>query len=141
MTRLPRTICLGVIFSLGVWMAGCAPTAPVPPPPSTPVVLSTVAQAAGTWSGILRTIPRSRNDDWLTLTIRENGTYHFESVRTIGIMQGDGTFTVLDGRLRMDKEGAWITGQLYADDSRRRLTIEAESKDGVHYAADLAPGK
>lgn len=141
MTAWPRTTCFGLLLSIGVWMAGCAPTSPVPSPASPPVVLSTVAQVAGTWSGILKTTPHSRNNDWMTLTIRGNGTYHFESVRTVGLMQGDGTFAVTEGQLRMNSEDGWITGRLYENGPSRLLKIEAKSKDGVHYAADLEPRK
>jgi hypothetical protein len=75
------------------------------------------------------------------LIIREDGTYRFESVRTIGIMQGGGMFTLIDGRLRMDGERGWIIGRLYEDGSRRLLKVEAVSKDGVRYAADLEPSR
>ncbi len=133
--------CLGILIVAFSWSIGCAPIKPSQPPPSTPVSLATFESVSGKWAGILRMTPRSRNDDWVTLVILEDGTYRFESVRTIGIMQGGGMFTVMDGRLRVDGERGWITGRLYEDGSRRLLKVEAEGKDGVRYAADLEPSK
>src|SRR5215208_4767234 len=75
-----------LIWGVTVTM-GCSPVAPVPMAPSTPVSISTFQEAAGKWTGILITAPRSRQDDWMTLIIREDGAYQFQSVRTIGIMQ------------------------------------------------------
>jgi hypothetical protein len=75
----------------GIVLWGCAGSRPArrsrrlhlrrPPQDS----ISTFQNASGKWDGIVRTIPPSRNDDWVTLIIREDGVYAFEAVRTIGI--------------------------------------------------------
>jgi len=44
--------------------------------PVHPVSISTFQSVAGKWAGIMRTTPRSREDDWITVTIREDGAYH-----------------------------------------------------------------
>ena len=131
--------CLGMlIWSVTVTM-GCSPVPPVPAAPSHPVSISTFQDAAGKWTGVLITAPRSRQDDWITLIIREDGTYQFQSVRTIGIMQGKGMFTLTGGKLRAENEEGWGVATLYKDDDRRMLKIEGVTKDGTPYSADLHP--
>lgn len=134
-----RTICVGIFMMGSAGLIGCAPL--TPPPPSTPVSILTIESVSGKWAGILKTIPPSRKDDWVTMTIHREGAYHFESVRTIGLMQGEGTFTLTDGKLRAETERGWIMTTLYKEDGRRMLRVTAEAKSGVKYSADLAATK
>jgi hypothetical protein len=120
---------------------GCAPVEPLPPPPSTPVSVSAFKSAAGKWAGILKATPRLKRDDWVTLTIRDDGSYDFLSVRTIGIFQGQGTFMLIDGKLKAETERGSTIATLYEDGGRRMLKVEWATKDGVQYSADLAPTK
>src|SRR5215217_9564343 len=134
-----RATCVGMlIWGVTVTM-GCSPVTPVPMAPSNAVSISTFQDAAGKWTGILITAPRSRQDDWVTLIIRDDGTYQFQSVRTIGIMQGKGTFALTGGKLRAENEEGWGVATLYKDDHRRMLEIEGVTKDGTPYSADLHP--
>ncbi|MGA6826411.1 hypothetical protein ACO9S2_02235 [Nitrospira sp. NS4] len=89
----------------------------------------------------MRATPRSREDDWVTLIIREDGAYAFETVRTIGIMHGQGTFTLTDGKLRAESERGWIEATLYEEGGRRMLKVIGAAKDGVQYLAELDPKK
>ena len=75
----------------------------------------------------------------MTLIIREDGAYQFQSVRTIGILQGKGNFTLTDGKLRAENEEGWGVATLYKDDSRRMLKMEGVTKDGTPYSAALHP--
>jgi hypothetical protein len=77
----------------------------------------------------------------VTLAIRDDGSYDFVSMRTIGIFHGKGTFTIVDGKLRAgtDRGSAIIT--LYEDGGRRMLKVEGATKDGTQYSADLTPTK
>jgi hypothetical protein len=136
-----RAICFGVLVWMFTGFIGCAPVEPLPPPPSTPVSISAFTSAAGKWSGILKSTPRLKGDDWMTLTIREDGSYEFVSVRTIGIFQGQGTCTLIDGKLKTETERGWAIATLYEDRGRRMLKIAGATKDGVQYSADLAPTK
>lgn len=77
----------------------------------------------------------------MTMAIREDGAYQFESVRTIGIMQGQGAFTLVDGKLRVESDKGWASATLYEESGRRMLKVEAMAKDGVQYSADLEPIK
>ena len=76
-----RAICCWMWLWGAAWTAGCVPTAQPPAPPSTQIPLSAFGNVAGNWAGIMTMTPRSGNDDWITVTINEDGTYRFESVR------------------------------------------------------------
>ncbi len=136
-----RTLCLGMGIVSYVGSTGCASITPTPPLPSTPVSISTFESVAGKWAGILKRRPPSRKDDWVTVTIHRDGAYHFESVRTIGLMQGEGTFALTDGTLRVETGRGWIMATLYEEEGRRMLSVMAEATDGVKYSADLTPTK
>lgn len=136
-----RAVCCGIVLWGCAASLACAPVTPVLPPPSIQVSLSTFQGAAGKWAGIMRTTPRSREDDWVTLIIREDGAYAFETVRTIGIMQGQGTFTLADGKLRAESERGWFEATLYEEGGRRMLKVIGAAKDGVQYSAELDPKK
>jgi hypothetical protein len=136
-----RALGYGVLVGGVTGLIGCAPIEPLPPPPSTPVSVSAFNNAAGKWAGILRATPRLKGDDWVTLTIRDDGGYDFVSVRTIGIFHGKGTFTLIDGKLRTENEQGWINATLYEEGARRMLKVEGATKDGAQYSADLGPTK
>ena len=136
-----RVACVGMLVGVLAASFGCAPMEPVPPPPSTPVSVSAFTSVAGKWAGILKATPRLRHDDWLTVIIHDDGAYQFKSVRTIGIMQGQGTFTLADGKLRSESEQGRIVGTLYEEGGRRMLKVEGATKDGTEYSADLEPAK
>jgi hypothetical protein len=120
---------------------GCAPTTPLPPRPSTPISISTFKDVEGKWAGILKATPRSGDDDWMTLMIHEDGSYHFESVRTVGIMHGQGIFAIIDGKLRGETKRGWGIVTLYEGSGQRRLRVAGATNDGVQYLADLDPTK
>ena len=136
-----RALCFGLLMWGITGFIGCAPVEPLPPPPSTPVSVSAFKSAAGKWAGILKATPRLKRDDWVTLTIRDDGSYDFVSVRTIGIFQGQGTFTLIDGKLKAETERGSTIATLYEEGGRRMLKVEWATKDGVQYSADLSPTK
>ena len=136
-----RALCYGVLVWIFTGFIGCAPVEPLPPPPSIPVSVSEFRSAAGKWAGILKSTPRVRGDDWVTLTIRDDGSYEFMSVRTIGIFQGQGTCTLIDGKLKTETERGWAITTLYEEGGWRMLKVEGATKDGVQYSAELTPSK
>ncbi len=136
-----RAACFGMLVGVLAGSFGCAPMEPVPPPPSTPVSVSAFTSVAGKWTGILKATPRLRHDDWVTVIIHNDGAYEFKSVRTIGIMQGQGTFTLADGKLKSEIEQGQIVATLYEDGGRRMLKVDVAMKDGTQYSADLEPKK
>ncbi len=138
MKKWLRALCYGMLMWGVTAFIGCAPIEPLPPPPSTPVSVSTFKRVAGKWAGILKSTPISkRKDDWVTLAIRNDGAYAFESVRTIGIFHGKGMLTLVDGKLRAETERGWMLATLYEEGGRRMLKVEAATKDGMQYSADL----
>jgi hypothetical protein len=136
-----RAACFGMLVGICAGSLGCAPIEQPPPPPSTSVSVSAFTQVAGNWAGILKATPRLRKDDWVTMTIHNDGSYQFKSVRTIGIMHGEGTFTLTDGKLRSESDRGWIVATLYEEEGRRMLRVQAETKEGTQYSADLGPTK
>ena len=136
-----RAACFGTLVGVFAGSVGCAPIEQPPPPPSTPVSVSAFTQVAGNWAGILKATPRLRKDDWVTVTIHNDGSYQFKSVRTIGIMHGEGTFTLDDGKLRSETDRGWIVATLYEEGGRRMLKAEGATKEGTQYSADLGPTK
>ena len=136
-----RALCYGVLVGGVTGLIGCAPIEPLPLSPSTPVSVSAFNNAAGKWAGILRATPRLKGDDWVTLTIRDDGGYDFVSVRTIGIFHGKGAFTLIDGKLRAETERGWVMATLFEESGRRMLKVSGVTKDGTQYAADLEPTK
>ncbi len=53
---------------------------------------------AGTWEGNMTRSPRSRQTEWITLRIVDDGAYEFGSYRTIGGFQGQGRLVLEHGR-------------------------------------------
>jgi hypothetical protein len=141
MKKWLRALCYGVLGVGSIGLIACVPIEPLPSPPSTPVSISAFNHAAGEWAGILKMTPRLKNDDWVTLRIRDDGGYNFVSVRTIGIFQGEGTFTLIDGKLKAETERGWTIATLYEEAGRRMLKVEGATKDGTQYSADLDPTK
>lgn len=136
-----RAACFGTLVGVFAESVGCAPIEQPPPPPSTPVSVSAFTQVAGNWAGILKATPRLRKDDWVTVTIHNDGSYQFKSVRTIGIMHGEGIFTLADGKLRSETDRGSIMATLYEEGGRRMLKAEGATKEGTQYSADLSPTK
>jgi hypothetical protein len=77
----------------------------------------------------------------VTLTICDDGSYDFVSVRTIGIFQGQGTCLLTDGKLKTETERRWVITTLSEEGGRRMLKVEGATKNGVQYSADLASVK
>lgn len=73
--------------------------------------------------------------------IYNDGSYQFKSVRTIGILQGQGRFTLAGGKLKVENEHGQIVATLYEEGGRRMLKLEGATKDGTQYSADLEPKK
>ena len=80
----------------------------------------------------------NRGFDWLS---DRYGRLTAKTVRTIGIMQGQGTFTLADGKLRSESEQGRIVVTLYEEGGKRVLKVEGATKEGTEYSADLEPSK
>ncbi len=105
-----------------------------------PIPVPDVGSVAGMWEGLLEQ-SASRRDDWVRLRIQQNGRYHFEAARTIGVFSGNGQFEVENGKLIGRSERGAVTLQLYRnpDNDARVLKGEGRSRDGLTYRTELTP--
>jgi hypothetical protein len=133
---------LSALLLMPAWLAITAGCETAPPRTSLEwkaVPITNPAQAAGKWEGILRRVPPSKTDDLVAILIATDGRFRFTSVRTIGVLSGEGTFTVADHRLTVSTEQGSIDMTLYEADGRRMLKTKARSHDGFEYFSDLTP--
>ena len=93
---------------------------------------------AGNWEGLLKGL--SHRDDWVQVTIGEDGSYEFASYRTMGVFSGSGNLTLTDGRLTGSGKRGTTTWTLYTAGDERRLKVNAvdENRD---VSAELSPAK
>jgi hypothetical protein len=67
--------------------------------PTKAVTISDYKSVAGNWSGLLRRVPKQSGDNFVELTISEEGRWKFAAARTIGVFSGGGNLTIKDGKL------------------------------------------
>ena len=116
-----------------------------PSAPLEPISIADFNSVAGNWEGLMVQSPptRSRYHNWVHLTIQEDGTFHFEAFRTIGVFSGSGQFTLEDGSLRAKSEKGRLTARLHrhVGQNDRVLKAEGGSGDGITYHAELTPAR
>ncbi len=142
-TRMVQGIVL--VAAIGHAMAACSTVEQVPAPPLEQVAVTDFNSVAGNWEGLMEQSPpaRSRYDNWLRLKIQEDGTFHFQAIRTIGVFSGSGQFTLEDGTLLAKSEKGRIAARLYrhAGQNDRVLKAEGGSGDGIIYHSELTPAR
>jgi len=77
MTKLKRSLKTVTIIIAMNLMVACSSMAPTPQ--WQPTAVSDFKSIAGKWEGLLIRNPRTRDDDWVTVTIGETGTVEFAS--------------------------------------------------------------
>ena len=104
-----------------------------------PTAITDIKTVAGKWEGIMIRTPRSRNDDWVNVSIQDSGDYEFASYREIGVFSGKGTLTLKDGKAVSQGEKGSVTVQLFTDKAKGQSMLKAEGKgkDGISYRAEL----
>jgi hypothetical protein len=111
---------------------------PTGPPTETVVPIPSIDVVTGTWKGILeRTAPSRQREDWVELTVNEDGTYRFMSARTIGVLQGGGRLALKDGQLSSASEQGSATYRLLDRGGTRVLKVDAIARDGQRFSAEL----
>jgi hypothetical protein len=106
------------------------------------VAIQDIKGVAGRWSGILYGRPGgTRGQDWVELTIQEDGTYTIASARTVGVFNGSGTLRLADGRLIAQGEKAQVTMTLYQGNGKQFLRVEGAMASGQPLRADLYPAR
>jgi len=125
-----------------IWIAlslGCDTTPHARPPQWTAVEITDAAKVAGKWEGILRRTPQNKRNDLVALIIEPDGQFRFTSVRTIGILSGEGTFAIKDGKLTFSSDRGTINAGLFEADGKRMLKAEGIASDGMTYSSELTP--
>jgi hypothetical protein len=104
-----------------------------------PTQITDIKSIAGKWEGIMIRTPKSKTDDWVNMSIHDNGDYEFASYRTIGVFSGKGNLAVKDGKAVAQSEKGSLTMQLFTDKTKSQSMLKAESKgkDGISYRAEL----
>ena len=123
---------------VGASLAGCAGS--TSQMPSVKVPISSVSAVAGKWAGTARRDP-SIEDDWIELTIKDDGTYELKSFRTIGTLLGGGKLTLSNGTMTTETQRASATFTLYEGEGKRVLKVDGTLKTGVTFEAWLTPAK
>jgi len=122
-----------VLVGLAASLVGCASVGPV-----TPVMVSDVKSVAGTWKGVL--YRSGVQPDYITLTIREDGSYDFVSAQPDGTSRGRGKIVINDGRLRIEGEKGHGTGTLLRNPAGDLvMNVEAVLSDNSTVSAKLWP--
>jgi hypothetical protein len=127
-----------VVLLLG--HAGCASAAAGVAGRGTQIPVTNVGSVVGRWVG-LSDLPGHRNDDqYVEVTVRDDGTYEATSARTIGFMDARGRLQLSDGRLLIQgNDGAHGTATLYSADGQRTLLVEMVSAKAGNVTARLRP--
>jgi hypothetical protein len=139
MRRIMRFVQISGLL-IGVQAAlACAVFAASEKPQWSPTAITDIKSIAGKWEGILIRTPKARSDDWVNISIQDNGDYEFASYRTIGVFSGKGNLAVKDGKAMAQNEKGSLTMQLFTDKTKGQLMLKAESKgkDGISYRAEL----
>lgn len=125
-----------------LWLSlslGCETPQPAQPTAWMPVQITDMSGVAGKWEGILRRVPQNKRNDLVALIIEPDGRFRFTSVRTIGILSGEGAFTLKDGKLTFRSERGTINAGLFEADGKRMLKAEGVGTDGMEYHTEMMP--
>ena len=111
--------------------------------PTKAVAISNFKSVAGKWGGRLRRVPKQSGDNFVELTITEEGRWKFAAARTIGVFSGGGNLTIKDGKLESESANGRSTFTLYEEGGKRMLVVVARDTRGkvLQWNADLFPAK
>jgi hypothetical protein len=130
-TVLTATVIVGFAASL----VGCASAGPV-----TPIVVSDVKSVVGTWKGMI--YQSGFEPGYVTLSIREDGSYDVVSAQTIGASRGKGKIVISEGRFLLEGEKGRGVGTLLRNPGGDLvMSIEATLSDNSILTAKLWPSR
>jgi len=88
--------------------------------------VSDIKEVKGTWKGVVYTVSESE-PDYVTLTIREDGSYDVVSAQEpVGTSRGRGKIVISEGRLIIEGEKGRGAGRVLRD-SGGNLTMEVDA--------------
>jgi hypothetical protein len=105
-------------------------------PGSVMVPVTEVKSVAGQWAGTLARDTNPR-EDWVRVTIDQDGTYDFSSARQIGVLTGKGNLSVKDGKLVGESPRGTSVYTLYDRGGKQVLIVDVRLNDGASYSAVL----
>lgn len=111
--------------------------------PTKAVAISDFRSVAGNWSGRLRRVPTQSGENFVEVTITEQGRWKFASARTVGVFSGGGNLTIQDGKLVAEDATGEATFTLYEEGGKRMLAVASRERGGkiIGWNADLFPAK
>ena len=128
------TVLTAFVVGFAATLVACASLGPV-----TPVSVSDIKAVAGTWKGV---VYRSSEfePDYVTLTIREDGSYDVVSAREpIGVSRGRGKMVISEGRLIIEGEKGHGVGTLLRDPAGNlMMEVHATMSDNSTLSAKLS---
>jgi hypothetical protein len=134
------TVLIGLTL-LALVVQGCQSLGPAPKQQWSPQPIESFGSVAGKWTGLIVNHPKSLKDDWVRLSIGNDGRYDFATYRTIGVFSGRGQFTLTEGQLTVTTERGSATGSLFVSDGSRMLRVIGIMGKGTEYTAELEPSK
>lgn len=138
--RLPWAV-VALVLLVALTNAGCASSTPPSPTLST-VPIKDFKSVAGKWGGLVKGLPprgSSRDEDFVDVEIRPDGTYDFGIYRTVGVFGGSGKLRIEEGRLVLKTERGSSTLVLLEGNGRRILRANAVMANGLRLSSDLTP--
>ena len=135
-TWIACVLVVGIIASL----VGCASGGS-----STAVPVTDVTSLAGKWAGVANGFGFGQQD-YVELSIREDGTYDVTTTRTIGGYAGEGRVTVRDGQLTFQGANSDGIGSLMSGSDGEKVlkvTVSFAGPGGVptSVSANLRPAR
>jgi hypothetical protein len=130
---------MGVVLLLGLGACASGGGAPSGVAPGSPVAVTVVKAVAGRWVGLMD-LPGNQEDQYLVVTVQEDGRYEAKAARTIGILDARGTIEVRDGGLLLQgARGSHGTARLFSRDGRPTLMMEMVTPNQERTTARLRP--
>ena len=135
-----RLMSLSSLVLLLLVHGGCASGTANTTARGTPIAVTDVGMVVGRWAG-LSDLPGHRNDDeYVEVTLHDDGTYEATSARTIGFMDAHGRVALNDGRLLITgNSGSNGTATLYSIGGQQTLWIEMTTVRAGNVTARLRP--
>ena len=137
--RLDRPLVCGAVLVAMATMSACAGSSPSSPKSGVMVPVADVRTVAGGWAGVTSRTA-GEQDDWLELTVNEDGTFEVFSAREVGALLGKGTLSVNEGKMTaLGTHGSGVL-TLY-DRGGRVLVLDFRDRKGNTYSGELRPKK
>ncbi|HET7874286.1 MAG TPA: hypothetical protein VFN71_02075 [Methylomirabilota bacterium] len=142
MRGLARWPFLGTLIAVAAAFAACAGVGPYATPAWPVVPISDIKSVAGRWEGLIQREPGGERDDFIQVTIKDDGTYQAAAYRVIGALERTGKLSLQSGKLTASTDTGSATYTLYAGGGRRILRVEGGTRDSsLKFYGNLRPSK